>query len=109
MFNPIDNVVDFNDASSTLEQVGVVASPIFQSTIKPAAFFEGILLGGFLVAVLLTSLIWAVGQMFLWRKESGATGWVPFASRHGGVDKWSMPDTYGVRLYEHRHGKILDR
>jgi len=69
MFNRVDNVVDFNDASTTLQNVAQTATPLFASTIKPAAFMEGILLGGFLVAAVAGAVYLAVTRLFTGRRD----------------------------------------
>jgi len=63
-FQPIGNIVDLNDASTTLQEVGGAAQPLFASTIAPAAFMEGILIGGVVVAALIVAVKHAVQSMF---------------------------------------------
>jgi len=62
--NPVDNIVDFTAASSTLSNVTTYATPIFASTIKPAAFMLGPEIGGIIVAALIGAVIAAVMWVF---------------------------------------------
>jgi len=63
MFNNA-NVIDITAASGTLQQIGETATPIFAATIQPAAFIEGILVGGVLVAALMAAVVAAVKGLF---------------------------------------------
>jgi len=61
---PVSGFIDLSAASGTLPNITTYATPIFSSTIQPAAFFEGILIGGILVAALMAAVSHAVTQAF---------------------------------------------
>jgi len=61
--NPTE-VLDLSAASNTIQHIGAYASPLFASTITPAAFMEGIPIGGFLVFALMGAVYAAVSHLF---------------------------------------------
>lgn len=58
--NPIDSIVDFSAASTTLAEVARTASPVFGATIKPAMQIEGIHIAGIVVSVVVAAVVAAV-------------------------------------------------
>jgi len=67
--NIVVNLIDFSWASTTLQKVGESATPIFASTIEPAAFLAGIPIGGWIVFAVISALLGAVSAVVMgfWR------------------------------------------
>lgn len=61
---PVDSVIDLSYATGTISSVAHSATPIFASTITPAAFFEGVVIGGIVVSAVMAAVWGAVVYIF---------------------------------------------
>jgi len=56
-------IIDINDASSTLSQVGASATPVFGSLLPIGLLITGILVGGLLVAAIVIAFQSSIGNL----------------------------------------------
>jgi len=91
---PVQSFVNFADASTTLQQVTQAASPMFASTVQPAAFIQGVWIGGVVVAALIGAVVYAVRNVF--------TGMQSKAQEKSWAN-WKENDDYQNWLYSTRN------